>query len=151
MNTPTVSIVVGGGHSIGVPLAVSAKRSFIVPSATMIIHPVRMNGMMLGIPQTMSYFQRMQTRITDFVVKNSGITAERFMEFMMEKDELVMDVGSVVDGSVAVKEGLIDELGGLNDAISCLYALIEKERADKKNADENKANEQSENNAANKD
>ncbi|MCL1904355.1 MAG: ATP-dependent Clp protease proteolytic subunit [Oscillospiraceae bacterium] len=128
MSKPTVSIVVGGGHSIGVPLAVSAKRSFIVPSATMTIHPVRMNGMLLGIPQTLSYFERMQERITCFVTNNSRISAERFVDFMMEKDELVMDVGSVVDGNTAVNEGLIDRLGGLSEAIGCLYDLIEEEK-----------------------
>jgi ATP-dependent protease ClpP protease subunit len=131
MSKPTVSIVVGGGHSIGVPLAVSAKRSFIVPSATMTIHPVRMNGMLLGIPQTLSYFERMQERITSFVTSNSRIKAERFVEFMMEKDELVMDVGSVVDGNTAVNEGLIDRLGGLCDAITCLYDLIEEFKKNK--------------------
>lgn len=127
MSKPTVSIVVGGGHSIGVPLAVSAKRSFIVPSATMTIHPVRMNGLLLGIPQTLSYFERMQERIINFVSKNSRIKPERFRELMMKKDELVMDVGSVVDGETAVKEGLIDSLGGLNDAVECLYSLIEEQ------------------------
>lgn len=126
METPTVSIVVGGGHSIGVPLAVCAKRSFIVPTATMTIHPVRMNGLVLGIPQTLSYFDRMQDRITNFVTRNSRISAEHFRELMMKKDELVMDVGSVVDGETAVKEGLIDHLGGLSDAIKCLYSLIEE-------------------------
>ena len=131
MSKPTVSIVVGGGHSIGVPLAVSAKRSFIVPSATMTIHPVRMNGMLLGIPQTLSYFDRMQARITDFVVNNSKLTPTRFKELMLEKDELVMDVGSVVDGNMAVSEGLIDKLGGLSDAIKCLYELIEDYKRDK--------------------
>ncbi len=125
MSKPTVSIVVGGGHSIGVPLAVSAKVSYIVPSATMTIHPVRMNGMMLGVPQTMSYFERMQDRITKFVTDNSNIPPERFKELMMEKDELVMDVGTVVNGETAVKEGLIDRLGGLSDAVECLYELIE--------------------------
>lgn len=125
MNKPTVSIVVGGGHSIGVPLAVSAKKSFIVPSATMTIHPVRMNGTVLGIPQTLSYFDRMQERIINFVTENSNMSASRFKELMMKKDELVMDVGSVVDGKTAVKEGLIDNLGGLSDAVSCLYDLIE--------------------------
>ncbi len=132
MRKPTVSIVVGGGHSIGVPLAVSARRSFIVPSATMTIHPVRMNGLLLGIPQTLSYFDRMQERIINFVTKNSGISASRFKELMMKKDELVMDVGSVVDGDTAVKEGLIDSLGGLSDAIQCLYDMIENEDYEKK-------------------
>ena len=125
METPTVSIVVGGGHSIGVPLAVCAKRSFIVPTATMTIHPVRMNGLVLGIPQTLSYFDRMQDRITSFVTRNSRISAEQFRALMMKKDELVMDVGSVVDGETAVSIGLIDRLGGLSDAIKCLYELIE--------------------------
>ena len=125
MSKPTVSIVVGGGHSIGVPLAVSAKVSYIVPSATMTIHPVRMNGMMLGVPQTMSYFERMQDRITKFVTDNSNISPKRFKELMMEKDELVMDVGTVVNGETAVNEGLIDRLGGLSDAVECLYELIE--------------------------
>jgi ATP-dependent protease ClpP protease subunit len=144
MTTPTVSIVVGGGHSIGVPMSISAKKSFIVPSATMTIHPVRMNGMMLGIPQTLSYFERMQTRITDFVVKNSKIKRERFMEFMFEKDELVMDVGSVIDGETAVNEGLIDELGGLSDAISCLYNLIEEEKKQEGDKDAPSHNHKSE-------
>jgi ATP-dependent protease ClpP protease subunit len=129
MSKPTVSIVVGGGHSIGVPLAVSAKKSYIVPSATMTVHPVRMNGMLLGIPQTMSYFDKMQERIISFVTQHSHITAERFKELMMKKDELVMDVGSVLGGEVAVQEGLIDGLGGLSDAIGALYALIEAGQA----------------------
>ncbi|MBQ4166133.1 MAG: ATP-dependent Clp protease proteolytic subunit [Oscillospiraceae bacterium] len=131
MSKPTVSIVVGGGHSIGVPLAVSAGVSFIVPSATMTIHPVRMNGMVLGVPQTMSYFEKMQERITRFVTDNSGISSKRFRELMMEKDELVMDVGSVVNGETAVKEGLIDRLGGLSDAVECLYGLIEEKGGEK--------------------
>lgn len=125
MSKPTVSIVVGGGHSIGVPLAVSADVSFIVPSATMTIHPVRMNGMVLGVPQTMSYFEKMQDRITRFVTANSKMTSRRFKELMMEKDELVMDVGTVLNGENAVKEGLIDCLGGLSDAVERLYDLIE--------------------------
>ncbi|MDE6725445.1 MAG: ATP-dependent Clp protease proteolytic subunit [Ruminiclostridium sp.] len=132
MKKPTVSIVVGGGHSIGVPLAVSAKHSFIVPSATMTVHPVRMNGMLLGIPQTLSYFDRMQERIINFVTKNSGMSASRFKELMMKKDELVMDVGSVLDGETAVKEGLIDGLGGLSDAVQCLYDMIENSDGDEK-------------------
>lgn len=132
MEKPTVSIVVGGGHSIGVPLAVSAKKSFIVPSATMTIHPVRMNGLVLGIPQTLSYFDRMQERITNFVTRNSNISAKKFREFMLKKDELVMDVGSVVDGEIAVAEGLIDHLGGLSAAIECLYKLIEDNQEETK-------------------
>ena len=113
MKTPTVSIVVGGGHSIGVPLAVSAKKSFIVPSATMTIHPVRMSGTVLGVPQTLSYFDKMQDRIINFVSGNSHIKPERFRELMMNTGELTMDMGTVVDGETAVKEGLIDSLGGL--------------------------------------
>lgn len=126
MKTPTVSLVVGGGHSIGVPLAVCAKRSFIVPTATMTIHPVRMNGTVLGIPQTLSYFDKMQERIVRFVTENSGISDKRFRELMMKSGELVMDVGTVLDGKDAVAEGLIDELGGLSNAIEYLYELIEK-------------------------
>ena len=131
MSKPTVSIVVGGGHSIGVPLAVSAKESYIVPSATMTIHPVRMNGMMLGVPQTMHYFEKMQERITNFVTANSRMTSERFTELMMERDELVLDVGSVLDGKDAVKEGLIDHLGSLSDAVNCLYKQIENTSGEK--------------------
>lgn len=125
MKTPTVSIVVGGGHSIGVPLAVSAKRSFIVPSATMTIHPVRMSGTVLGVPQTLSYFDKMQERISRFVCSNSSISPERFRQLMMNTGELTMDMGTVLDGETAVKEGLIDSLGGLSDAITALYELIE--------------------------
>lgn len=124
MSKPTVSLVLGGGHSIGVPLAVSAKRSFIAPSATMTIHPVRMNGLVLGVPQTLSYFDRMQERITNFVTANSHISEERFTELMMNTGELVTDVGSVLDGEAAVKEGLIDALGSLSDALDSLYAMI---------------------------
>ena len=125
MKTPTVSIVVGGGHSIGVPLAVSAKKSFIVPSATMTIHPVRMSGTVLGVPQTLSYFDKMQERISRFVCSNSNISPERFKKLMMNTGELTMDMGTVIDGETAVKEGLIDCLGGLSDAIDALYKLIE--------------------------
>lgn len=132
MKKPTVSIVVGGGHSIGVPLAVSAKKSYIVPSATMTIHPVRMNGLLLGIPQTLSYFDKMQDRIINFVTRNSNINADRFKELMMKKDELVMDVGSVLDGETAVKEGLIDSLGGLSEAVLSLYDLIEEKAGNEK-------------------
>ncbi len=125
MKTPTVSLVVGGGHSIGVPLAVSAKHSFIVPSATMTIHPVRMNGLVLGVPQTLSYFDKMQDRIVNFVTSNSNISDDEFRKLMMQTGELVMDVGTVVDGEKAVELGLIDSLGGLSDAIECLYSIIE--------------------------
>ena len=125
MKTPTVSLVVGGGHSIGVPLAVSAKKSFIVPSATMTIHPVRMSGTVLGVPQTLSYFDKMQERISRFVCTNSNISAERFNSLAMNTGELTMDMGTVIDGETAVSEGLIDSLGGLSDAIDALYELIE--------------------------
>lgn len=125
MKTPTVSLVVGGGHSIGVPLAVSAKKSFIVPSASMTIHPVRMNGTVLGVPQTLSYFDKMQDRIVSFVTKNSSVSEEKFRELMMNTEELVLDVGSVVDGEKAVELGLIDSLGSLGDAMDCLYNMIE--------------------------
>ncbi len=125
MKTPTVSLVIGGGHSIGVPLAVSAKKSFIVPSATMTIHPVRMNGTILGVPQTMSYFEKMQDRIIKFVSSNSRIPPERYRELVMNTGELTMDMGTVLDGDAAVSEGLIDSLGTLSDAISALYELIE--------------------------
>ena len=127
MKKPTVSLVLGGGHSIGVPLAVCARKSFIVPTATMTIHPVRMNGIIVGVPQTLSYFDKMQDRIIKFVSENSHISSERFKQLMMNTGELVMDVGTVLDGEEAVKEGLIDQLGGLSDAISCLYEMIESQ------------------------
>ncbi|MCC8042051.1 MAG: ATP-dependent Clp protease proteolytic subunit [Oscillospiraceae bacterium] len=126
MKTPTVSVVLGGGHSIGVPLAVSAKRSFIVPSATMTVHPVRTNGLVLGVPQTFAYFEAMQERITSFVCSNSRIPADRFNELLMNTGELVLDVGTVLDGEAAVKEGLIDKLGSLSDAVDSLYEMIEQ-------------------------
>ena len=125
MKTPTVSLDLGGGHSIGVPLAVSAKRSFIVPTASMTIHPVRMNGTVLGVPQTLSYFDKMQDRIINFVLSNSNIKEDDFRRLMMNTEELVLDVGSVLEGEKAVEIGLIDELGGLSSAMECLYDLIE--------------------------
>ncbi len=125
MKTPTVSLVVGGGHSIGVPLSVSAKESYIVPSASMTIHPVRMNGMMLGVPQSLSYIDRIQDRIIDFVTRESRIGEEQFRRLMMNTQELATDVGSVVSGQQAVEMGLIDHLGSLSDAIGGLYAMIE--------------------------
>lgn len=126
MKTPTASLVLGGGHSIGVPLAVSCKRSFIVPSATMTVHPVRMNGLVLGVPQTLSYFEKMQDRIVNFVSNNSKISSEAFRELMMKTGELVMDVGTVLDGEGAVKSGLIDELGGLSNSLDFLNKEIEE-------------------------
>ena len=128
MKKPTVSLVLGGGHSIGVPLAVAAKRSFIAESASMTIRPVRMNGRVLGIPQTLEYFQRMQDRITNFVTQNSNITKERFTSLSRNTQELVMDVGTVLDGPDAVEEGLIDSLGSLSDAIDCLEKMIDRGR-----------------------
>lgn len=125
MKKPTVSFVLGGGHSIGVPLAVSAKRSFIAPSATMTIHPVRMNGLVIGVPQMMHHFERMQDRITDFVIRNSHISKERFTELMMNTGEMVTDVGSVLNGTKAVNEGLIDGIGTLSAVIEALYRQID--------------------------
>jgi ATP-dependent protease ClpP protease subunit len=128
MKTPTVSLVLGGGHSIGVPLAVSARRSFIAPSATMTIHPVRMSGLVLGVPQTLSYFDKMQDRITRFVTDNSNITDEKFLSLMMNTGELVTDVGTVLDGEAAVECGLIDELGSLSEALDALYKMMEGDK-----------------------
>ena len=125
MTKPTVTLVLGGGHSIGIPLAVSAQRSFIVPTATMTVHPVRHSGMILGVPQTMRWFEQMQERITGFVASHSGISEKRYTELMMRTGELVMDVGTVLDGRKAVREKLIDELGGLSDALAWLYREIE--------------------------
>lgn len=137
MKKPTVSMVIGGGHSIGVPLAVAANKSFIAESATMTIHPVRMNGLMLGVPQTFEYFQRMQERITNFVSQNSNISPERFYELAMNTGELVMDIGTVLDGKDAVDEGLIDYLGNLSDALSCLYGIIDDIKGNKEKKQKN--------------
>ena len=127
ISKPSAAVVLGGGHSIGIPLAVSARRSFIVPTATMTIHPVRHSGMILGIPQTMRWFEQMQERITGFVAGHSGITAKRYTELMLRTGELVMDVGTVLDGRKAVREKLIDQLGGLSDALEWLYQEIERQ------------------------
>ena len=126
ISKPSAAVVLGGGHSIGIPLAVSARRSFIVPTATMTIHPVRHSGMILGVPQTMRWFEQMQERITGFVAAHSGMTEKRYTELMLRTGELVMDVGTVLDGRKAVREKLIDQLGGLSDALEWLYQEIEK-------------------------
>ena len=118
MSKPTASLVLGGGHSIGVPLAVAAKRSFIVPSATMTIHPVRMSGTVVGTPQTYYYFERMQNRIVKFITDHSSIGEEKLRELLMRTDQIATDTGSVIDGNEAVETGLIDRIGGLSDALS---------------------------------
>ena len=129
MSKPTVSLVLGGGHSIGVPLAVSAKRSFIAPSAAMTIHPVRLNGLVIGVPQTFYYFERIQERILQFVTANSSIKRETFTKLMLQTGELAADVGSVIYGEEAVELGLIDRIGGLSDALSCLHEMIEERKS----------------------
>ena len=126
ISTPSAAVVLGGGPSMGIPLAVSARRSFIVPTATMTIHPVRHSGMILGVPQTMRWFEQMQERITGFVAAHSGMTEKRYTELMLRTGELVMDVGTVLDGRKAVREKLIDQLGGISDALEWLYQEIEK-------------------------
>ncbi len=124
MSKPTVSLVLGGGHSIGVPLAVSAKRSFIAPSAAMTIHPVRMNGLIIGVPQTFYYFERIQERIIQFVTANSNVEREDFTRLMLQTGQLAADVGSVIYGEEAVQLGIIDQIGGLSDALGCLHEMI---------------------------
>ena len=124
MTKPTVSIVLGGSHSIGVPLAVAAQRSFAVPSAAMTIHPVRMSGTVIAAPQTYSYFQRLQERIVAFVSGHSGISAGAFEMLMLKKDDMAADVGSVIYGEEAVRLGLIDRVGGLAEGLECLYRQI---------------------------
>ena len=128
MTKPTVSIVLGGSHSIGVPLAVAARRSFAVPSAAMTIHPVRMSGTVIAAPQTYNYFQRLQERIVAFVSGHSHISAEDFQALMLRKDDMAADVGSVLYGEEAVSVGLIDQVGGLADGLQCLYRQIEQYR-----------------------
>ena len=126
MKKPTVSLVLGGGHSIGVPLAVAAKRSFIAPSAAMTIHPVRLNGVVIGVPQTYNYFARIQERIVGFVIGHSNVSREKYMELMMTTDEIANDVGSVIYGEEAVACGLIDTIGTLSDALDYLHGEIDK-------------------------
>ena len=124
LSKPTVSLVLGGSHSIGVPIAVSTNYSFIVPSGTMVIHPVRMNGMVIGAPQTFNYFRDVQNRIIQFVCKHCRINQSRLEELMMETQMLTKDVGSVLEGEEAVKEGIIDEIGGISQAVQKLHELI---------------------------
>lgn len=132
MKKPTVSIVLGGGHSIGIPLAVAAKKSFIAKSASMTAHPVRSTGLTIGVPQAFEYYKRMQDRITQFVVDNSNITKEEYTNLVMQTGELVMDVGTILDGKRAVEMGLIDSVGTLSDATDCLYKMIDEYYKDKK-------------------
>ena len=132
MSKPTVSLVLGGGHSIGVPLAVATDYSFIAPTATMTVHPLRMNGVVIGVMQTFQYFQNMQDRIIDFVVSNSNISYDKFKQLMLTTDEIANDVGSILFAKKAVEYGLINEMGGLKDALEKMYELIEKERENKK-------------------
>ena len=126
MKKPTVSVVLGGGHSIGVPLAVASKRSFIVPSATMTIHPVRFNGLVVGVPQSFTYFQEMQKRIIDFICDHSRAEKEKIYELMMRPDMMATDVGSIIEGREAVEYGLIDEIGGLDKALAALRKMTNK-------------------------
>ena len=128
MKKPTVSLVLGGGHSIGIPLAVCTKKSFITPTASMTVHPVRMTGLVVGAPQTFRYFQRIQEQIADFVTANSGISKETFEGYMMATGEMATDVGTILYGKEAVTSGLIDKLGGLNDALTALHRMIDRKK-----------------------
>lgn len=130
MKKPTVSLVLGGGHSIGVPLAVAAKRSFIAPSAAMTIHPVRLNGVVIGVPQTYNYFARIQERIVGFVTGHSNISREKYNELMLATDEIANDVGSVIYGEEAVNCGLIDAIGTLSDALDYLHSSCDAPKKD---------------------
>ena len=128
MKKPVVSIVLGGGHSIGIPLAVAAKYSYIARSASMTVHPVRANGLTLGVPQTFEYYRKMQNRITAFVSDNSGISNRRYNELVMNTEELVLDIGTVLEGEEAVEEGLIDKVGTVRDALDRLYKMIDEKK-----------------------
>lgn len=130
MTKPTASIVLGGGHSIGIPLAVSADRSFIVPTATMTVHPVRHSGTVLATMQTMNYLEAIQQRVTDFVTDNSSVTKTKFTKLMSKNGQLIMDQGTVLDGRQAVAEGIIDKVGSIGDALEYLYQQIEKGQKD---------------------
>ena len=131
MKKPTVSLVLGGGHSIGIPLAVCTKKSFITPTASMTVHPVRMTGLVVGAPQTFRYFQRIQEQIADFVTANSGISRDAFEGYMMATGEMATDVGTILYGKEAVESGLIDRLGGLSDALTALHRMIDKRKGKK--------------------
>ena len=128
MKKPSVSLVLGGGHSIGIPLAVCTKHSFITPTASMTVHPVRMTGLVVGAPQTYRYFQRIQEQIEDFVTANSRITRDRFERYMMATGEMATDVGTILYGKEAVASGLIDGLGGISDALACLRSMIDRDK-----------------------
>lgn len=141
MKKPSVSIVLGGGHSIGIPLAVAAKKSFIAKSASMTVHPVRTTGLTLGVPQTFEYFRKMQDRITEFVCENSNISKDRYNQLVLNTTELVTDIGTILEGEEAVKEGLIDAVGTVSDAMDSLYEMIKKDKntqKKQKNKDSNK-------------
>lgn len=126
MKTPTVSLILGGSHSIGVPLAVAAQRTFIAPSASMMLHPVRISGTVIGAPQTYEYFRQIQKRITRFIVRNSSVKEETLSNLMMAAGELATDIGTVIGAKQAVKIGLCDQVGTLHDALSCLHGMIKK-------------------------
>ena len=132
MKKPTVSLVLGGGHSIGIPLSVCTKRSFITPTASMTVHPVRMTGLVVGAPQTFRYFQRIQEQITDFVTANSKISRKNFEDYMMATGEMATDVGTILYGKEAVASGLIDRLGGLSEALAALHKMIDHPRQERK-------------------
>ena len=136
MKKPTVSLVLGGGHSIGVPLAVSAKYSYIARSATMTIHPIRMSGMIIGAPQTYEYLTKMQDRIVDFVTRNSEVSEENFLKLMMNTENIANDVGTILFGKEAVEYGIINSVGGLEDAVETLYKMIEDGRNDSEDNDQ---------------
>ena len=132
MKKPTVSLVLGGGHSIGIPLAVCTKKSFITPTASMTVHPVRMTGIVVGAPQTFRYFHRIQEQIADFVTANSKISKEDFEHYMMATGEMATDVGTILYGKEAVASGLIDRMGGISDALAALHKMIRRQKNEKK-------------------
>ncbi len=134
MRKPTVSLVLGGSHSIGVPLAVAAKASFIVPSATMTLHPVRINGLVIGVPQSFDYFEKMQMRIIEFITRNSSADGNELLSMIMKTDQMTTDIGTVLGGAEAVEKGLIDRVGSLGDALSCLKRMIEENKKEKNKA-----------------